>query len=182
MFWPWIERNPFIIRNFRHSWIKQYNKCSASLIFQIYEVHPSGKLSLPYCSIVSSPSIWICNCRKRPETPWVLSRSKFTTNGISCRPEKRYQWWQKLFALILLITPKKKRNALEESRFIVTRSVQIHSIDVPDFLCTLYDPPAPSWPPSSSAALIHTACWGSCALCLSQLVRRWLKKYQPNNA
>ena len=74
---------------------------------------------------------------------------------------------------------KKKRSALEESRFIVTRSVQIHSIDVPDFLCTLYDPPAPSWPPSSSAALIHTACWGSCALCLSRLVRRWLKLQWP---
>ena len=74
---------------------------------------------------------------------------------------------------------QKKRNALEESWFIVARSVQIHSLDVPDFLCVLYDPPAPPWPPSSSLALIHTACWGSCALCLSRLVRRWLKLQWP---
>ena len=74
---------------------------------------------------------------------------------------------------------QKKRNALEESWFIVARSVQIHSLDVPDFLSILYDPPAPPWPPSSSAALIHTACWGSCALCLSRLVCRWLKLQWP---
>ena len=28
-------------------------------------------------------------------------------------------------------------------------------------------------------ALIHTACGGSCALCLSQLFRRWLKLQLP---
>ena len=74
---------------------------------------------------------------------------------------------------------QKKRNALEESWFIVARSVQIHSLDDPDSLSSLYDPPAPPWPPSSSTALIHTACGGSCALCLSQLFRRWLKLQLP---
>ena len=42
----------------------------------------------------------------------------------------------------VLLTPK-KRIALEESRFIVARSVQIHSLDVPAVLSVLFDPPAP---------------------------------------
>ena len=70
---------------------------------------------------------------------------------------------------------QKKRIALEESWFIVARSVQIHSLDVPDVPSILYDPPAPPWPPSYSAALIHTVCCGSCVPCLSRLVCRWLK-------
>ena len=38
---------------------------------------------------------------------------------------------------------QKKRIALEESWFIVAKSVQIHSLDVPDVPSSLYDPPAP---------------------------------------
>ena len=77
----------------------------------------------------------------------------------------------------VLFTPKKKTDSfgrtLEES--IVARSVQIHSLDVPDVPSILYDPPAPPWPPSFSSVLIHINCWGSCARCPSQLVHRWLK-------
>ena len=84
-----------------------------------------------------------------------------------------------LIVCVYTSNAKKKGITLDESWFIVARSVQIHSLDVPDFLSILYDPPAPPWPPSSSVALIHTACWGSCALCLSRLVRRWLKLQWP---
>ena len=38
---------------------------------------------------------------------------------------------------------QKNRIALEESWFIVAKSVQIHSLDVPDVPSILYDPPAP---------------------------------------
>ena len=38
---------------------------------------------------------------------------------------------------------QKNRIALEESWFIVAKSVQIHSLDVPDVPSSLYDPPAP---------------------------------------
>ena len=40
------------------------------------------------------------------------------------------------FGRYLLLTPK-KRNALEISQFIVARSVQIHSLNVPDVLSIL---------------------------------------------
>ena len=38
---------------------------------------------------------------------------------------------------------QKKRIVLEKSWFIVARSVQIHSLNVPDIPSILYDPPVP---------------------------------------
>ena len=126
--------------------------------------------------------------------PYLLSRFKqnllhFLLHSLLCHlklnivylktESYNYEWTLQKWSMKQYYLRQKNRIALEESWFIVARSVQIHSLDVPDFLCVLYDPPAPPWPPSSSLALIHTACWGSCALCLSRLVRRWLKLQWP---